>query len=109
MTSIDDTMVIWYKIIDDCLEQSENYPDPYDWVIDCELDFENHKEINFINKKDKLEKEESEELFMIPCCHCGFRFERDTRMHDNAICDDDDNWFCQDCHEFCPKEESEEE
>ena len=40
-------------------------------------------------------EEESEELFMIPCCHCGFRFERDTRMHDNAICDDDDNWFCE--------------
>ena len=59
---------------------------------------------------DALMKEgEGEELFMIPCCHCGFRFERDTRMHDYAICDDDDNWFCQDCHELCHKEESEEE
>jgi hypothetical protein len=82
--------------------------------FETEEDYERPAKVSIVDRRECVclssdDDDEDDELFMIPCCHCGFRFERDTIMHDNAICDDDDNWFCQDCHEFCPKEESEED
>lgn len=39
--------VIWYKIVDDDLEQTDTYPDHNLWFIECTLLFATHQEIHF--------------------------------------------------------------
>ena len=42
------------------------------------------------------------------CEHCFVCIKRDSREHDECVTTDGINWYCGDCHEYCPEEEEEE-
>jgi hypothetical protein len=78
---------IYYTIEDYNMTQSDEYPDPSVWVIDCRLEEDewDHDEIHFVKIEDKEEDEEEDEE---ECYVCG-----EQKIHTT------DGWECENCEE----------
>ena len=50
--------------------------------------------------------DEGDDRYVFKCYHCKKLIVQDSEEHDRCITDGDgDDWFCGDCHEFCPCDE----
>ena len=49
---------------------------------------------------------EGDDRYVFKCYHCNNHIVKDSEEHDRCITGGDcDDWFCGDCHEFCPCDE----
>jgi hypothetical protein len=66
-----------------------------------------------VDKNDEGEGEsegegEGDDRYVFKCYHCKKLIVQDSEEHDRCITGGDcDDWFCGDCHEFCPCDEDE--
>jgi len=69
-----------------------------------EVDEDVNDKLDVIDEGD--EDDDGDDRYVFKCYHCKKLIVQDSEEHDRCITDGDgDDWFCGDCHEFCPCDE----
>jgi hypothetical protein len=92
------------KILDQKLNEQKKMDDMIDDTLSL-IRATNRWDVAARNNGYEIDNGDNDGRYVFKCCRCKKLIERDSEEHDRCITDVDgdcDDWFCGDCHEFCP-------
>lgn len=93
------------KILDKKLNEQKVLDDMIDDVVSL-IKAEKRWDVAARNNGCEIDDDDDDDgRYVFKCCRCKKLIVRDSEEHDRCITDVDgdcDDWFCGDCHEFCP-------